>query len=209
MELPQYALRPNTNRLVVPWIFKLLGLSAIFYAGIYINVKLLFHAGIPAAINVLIFACLLVLIVIQLIMYNVRFGKYQYLFYTNRVEFQGKKTDIFMFNEFTEVDLKQNLFDKMFNTGSLKLSKEFEIGPISSVTQIKSYFERLVQYYQATQQQYRIGQQQTAAVQQMGGAQMGEARTTAYGTAQMAARPTVQASTLYMQQQPQANGTQP
>lgn len=163
MELPQYTLRPNTNRMVVPWIFKLLGLSAMFYAGIYFNVKFIFNSGIPAAINVLIFATLLVLIVIQLIIYNLRFGKFQYLFYTNRVEFQGKKTETFFFNDFTNVELKQNIFDKMFNTGSLKLSKQFEIGPISSVTQIKSYFERLIQYYQATQQQYRMVQQQAAA----------------------------------------------
>lgn len=208
MELPQYTLRPNTNRMVVPWIFKLLGLSAIFYAGIYVNVKLIFNTSIPASINVLIFACLLVLIIIQLIMYNVRFGKYQYLFFTNRVEFQGKKTDIFLFNAFSTVELKQNFFDKLFNTGSLKLSKDFEIGPISSVTQIKSYFERLIQYYQTMQQQYNMGQQQASAAQQIGRMQ-----ATQYGTTQASLTTQTpsknQSSSAPYTQQPPASATSP
>ena len=37
MELPQYKVKPNTIRMVIPWIFKLLALCALFYVGIFIN----------------------------------------------------------------------------------------------------------------------------------------------------------------------------
>jgi hypothetical protein len=167
MELPQYTLRPNTNRMLVPWIFKLLGLAILFYGGIYFNAKVALSTDIPAYINLLIFAFLIVLIGTQAILYHVKFGKYQYLFYTNRVEFDGKKQSNFMFGDFQDVKLNQNVFDKMFDTGSIVLSKAFSIGPISNVAQIKSYLEQLVTYYRQGEERYKVQQQQMAMQREM------------------------------------------
>lgn len=167
MELPQYTLRPNTNRMVVPWIFKLLGLSALFYFGVFFNAKYALRTSVPSYINLLIFLFLIILIATQTVLYHVKFGKYQYLFYTNRVDFEGKKTKTFMFDDFTEAKLKQGIFDKMFGTGSITLSKDFSIGPISNVAQMKSYLEQLVQYHRTSEERYRMQQQQIQMQREM------------------------------------------
>ncbi|MBN1544458.1 hypothetical protein JW898_03270 [Candidatus Woesearchaeota archaeon] len=168
MEVPQYTLRPNTNAMVAPWILKLLGLAILFYAGIYFNVKFAMGRSIPPAINLFIFVFLIVLVVTQVILYRIKFGKYKYMFYTDRVEFEGKKTETFFFNDFQQAGVKQKLFEKMFDTGELSLSKSFRIGPISNVTQVRSYIEQLVQYHHAMQERSRAQEQQAAMQKQMG-----------------------------------------
>jgi hypothetical protein len=162
MELPQYTLKPNVNRMLVPWILKLLGLAALFYGGIYANVRFMFNARIPAFINLFIFVFLIVLVGAQVVLYHVRFGRFSYLFYTNRIEFKGKKSRTFLFDEFSQAEIKQGVFDKMFNTGIIRLSKDFSVGPISNVSQIKEYLEQLVRYHVASQQRFRQGQQQAS-----------------------------------------------
>lgn len=171
MELPQYTLKPSVNRMVAPWILKLLGLAVLFYFGIYFNVKFAMKMDIPSYINILIFVFLIVLVVTQVILYNIRFGKYNYKFYTNRVEFEGKKPATFLFSGFQQAEVKQGIFDKAFGTGIIKLSKSFSIGPISNVRQIESYLEQLVKYYRYTQERFRAQQQQASMQQEMAGRQ--------------------------------------
>jgi len=174
MEVPQYTLRPNTNAMVAPWILKLLGLAILFYGGIYFNVKYALRMSIPPIINVFIFALLGVLVVTQVILYRVKFGKYAYKFYTNRVEFEGKKDKVCLFTDIEAVSVKHKLFEKMFDTGEIQLSKNFRIGPVSNVTQIKNYLEQLVNYNAAMQQRYRMQQQQASVQQQAQPAQSGQ-----------------------------------
>jgi len=138
----------------------LLLLSAFFYVGVFFNAKIIFNITIPLAINLLISLTLLVLIVIQIILYNVRFGKYKFLFYTNRIEFEAKKTHTFYFNDYKDLKVKQNIFDKMFNTGTLILTKKFRIGPVKNSIQMKDYLLRLIKYYQYQQQRYKIQEAQ-------------------------------------------------
>ncbi|MFC1723299.1 hypothetical protein ACFL0V_04115 [Nanoarchaeota archaeon] len=157
MELPQYTLHHTIKRMVVPRVITLLILSPLFYVGIFVNAKLL-NFEIPSFVAVFIILVLVVMVVVQSVLNYVRFQKYRYLFYTNRIDYEGKKPATFLFANFQQVELKQNIFDKMFNTGSIKLSKEFSIGPIANVQQIKAYMEQLVQYYRFTQQRYKIQQ---------------------------------------------------
>ncbi|HII71733.1 TPA: hypothetical protein HA265_03180 [Candidatus Woesearchaeota archaeon] len=159
MELPQYTLHPTIKRMVLPRAIGLLAMAPVFYLGIYINAKLL-NIQIPVIVTVLIVAVLLVMISVQGILYYVQFQKYKYMFFTNRVDYEGKKPATFLYANFTEAKLKQNLFDKIFNTGSIILNKEFSLGPISNVTQIKTYLEQLVQYYNFSQQRFRMQQAQ-------------------------------------------------
>lgn len=187
MELPQYTLKPSTNRMVVPWIFKLLGLSILFYAGIYFNVKYALKTEIPSYVNILIFVFLIVLIGAQAFIYHIKFGKYKYNFYTNRIEYAGKKPKTFLFSDFQSADLKQGMFDKMFNTGSIRLSKTFDIGPISNVTRIKSYLEQLVQYYRASQQRFRQSEQQASMQREIAASQRPEAASPQAAPSQAAA----------------------
>jgi hypothetical protein len=153
--------------MVIPWILKLLGLSVLFYAGIYFNVKYALKTEIPSYVNLLIFVFLIVLIGAQAFIYHIKFGKYKFMFFTNRIEFAGKKPKTFLFSDFQSAELKQGLFDKMFNTGSIRLSKTFDIGPISNVSQIKSYLEQLVQYYRASQQKFRQAEQQVSMAKEL------------------------------------------
>jgi hypothetical protein len=153
--------------MVVPWILKLLALAILFYGGIYFNVKYALGSQIPPIINLFIFAFLIVLIATQVIIYHIKFGKFKYSFYTNRVEFEGKKVETFMFSDFQAAELKQNMFDRMFDTGSLKLTKSFSIGPVSGITQVKSYLEQLVRYYVSMQDRYKAQQQQAAMQREM------------------------------------------
>jgi len=207
MELPQYTLKPNVNCMVVPWIFKLLGLSALFYAGIYFNVKYALKTEIPPLVNMLIFAFLIVLILTQVILYHVKFGKYKYLFFTNRIEYEAKKPATFVFSDFQQAELKQGLFDRMFGTGELKLSKDFMIGPISNVAQIKSYLEQLVNYYRSTQQRYKAQEQQASMQQQMAQSQQ-SAQQPRQQDVQQQARPAQQQQPAQQQsQQPEAQGS--
>ena len=159
MELPQYTLHHTIKRMVVPRLILLIIMTPAFYFGIWVNAKLL-GIAIPPVISVFIFLILVVMVSVQSILNYVRFQKFRYLFYTNRIDYEGKKPQTFLYTNFTEAKLKQNMFDKMFNTGSVQLDKTFSIGPISNVTQIKAYLEQLVQYYKFTQQRFRIQQQQ-------------------------------------------------
>ncbi len=159
MELPQYTLHHTIKRMVIPRVIMLLILAPVFYAGVWLNAKLL-SMQVPGIVSVLIIIVLLVLVGLQSLLDYVRFQKFRYLFYTNRIEYEGKKPQTFLFADFTEAKLKQNFLDKMFNTGSIVLSKTFSIGPISNVTQIKTYLEQLVQYYKFTQERYRVQQAQ-------------------------------------------------
>ena len=145
--------------MVVPRLILLIIMTPAFYFGIWVNAKLL-GIAIPPVISVFIFLILVVMVSVQSILNYVRFQKFRYLFYTNRIDYEGKKPQTFLYTNFTEAKLKQNMFDKMFNTGSVQLDKTFSIGPISNVTQIKAYLEQLVQYYKFTQQRFRIQQQQ-------------------------------------------------
>ena len=96
--------------------------------------------------------------------------------------------------DFQAADLKQGIFDKMLNTGTIKLSKEFSIGPISNANQIKTYLEQLVQYFHASEEKYRIQQQQAAMQRDMSAAQPQQAPP------QSAPAQTQTASTIQTQQ---------
>lgn len=146
MELPQYTLKPHNNRMVVPWIFGLLMLSILFYFGIYFNVKFALQSDVPPSINMFIMAFCIVIVVFQLVRYHIQFAKYQYLFYADRIEFQGKKTKVFMLKDTEEITVKKNIFDNMFKTGSIKLSKKFKVGPIINTSQMQAYIQKLVDY---------------------------------------------------------------
>ncbi|NQU78142.1 hypothetical protein HQ545_00055 [Candidatus Woesearchaeota archaeon] len=170
MELPQYTLKPDANRMVAPRIIMMLLLSAFLYIGVRVNFFLIgWDVSIPTFINIFILVLIAVIAATQVILYHIKFAQYKYLFYTNRVEFNGKKTKTFLFSDFSSADLKQGLFDKMFNTGSIRLSKEFSIGPVAHVTQMNTYLEQLIKYYHSSQGSYNLQQQQSAMKQQLTG----------------------------------------
>ncbi len=159
MELPQYTLKPHINSMLAPWIMKLLGLSILFYGGIFAVVKVGMLSGIdsiPPTINLFIVAVLITAVASQVVIYHVKFGKYRYLFFTDRIEYQAKKTITFRFLDFQEATLKQGAFNKMFNTGTLVLSKDFKVGPIPDAKQMKGYLEQLVKYYRYSRGKARV-----------------------------------------------------
>ena len=55
-----------------------------------------------------------------------------------------------MYKDLTEQELKKNLLDKLMNTGTIVLNKQFKIGPINKPDKIYPYFLKLVEYYKRT-----------------------------------------------------------
>ena len=154
MELPQYKVKPNTIRMVIPWIFKLLALCALFYVGIFINVKLLLKSTIPTLVNVFIVIFLLVLVIVQIVLYHLKFGKFKYVFFTNRIDYESNKPETFLFTDYKESHLKQNSLDQMFGTGTIVINNTFNLGPISNAKQVFNYLQQLIKYFENAHAQY-------------------------------------------------------
>ncbi|MBT7902312.1 hypothetical protein HN587_00495 [Candidatus Woesearchaeota archaeon] len=155
MELPQYTLKPNTFRMVTPWIIKLLVLSTLFYTGIILAMKLSLKMEIPSFIHPIIGLVLLALVIIQTILYKVKFGKFKYVFFTNRIEFEGEKPLTFLFTDFKSINIKQDFLDKLFGTGNILLEPNFKIDHISNIKQIEGYLNQLITYFQKSRSSYQ------------------------------------------------------
>lgn len=151
MDIPQYKLKPNITRMILPQIIKLVALAALFYLGLWFNLKFGFNMEIPAAINVLVAVVLLVLVVLQLVIYHIKYAKFEYLFYPNRIEFHGNKIQTFLFRDFQGIDIKRNVFDTIAGTGTILVQPKFRVGPVSNAKQVIDYMQKLIQYFQYAQ----------------------------------------------------------
>jgi hypothetical protein len=159
MEFPQYQATPDTTRLIFPHVFKLLFLSAAFYGGIWFLTWTLRYS-IPNIVNILIAAFLLILIVMQVLIYNSRFSKFKYVFYGTRVEAHTDNDETFYFNSFQNAIVKRNIFDAFFGTGTVLLYPNFRIGPVANPVQMKDYLVQLVQFNVRMQRSYSVPQPQ-------------------------------------------------
>ncbi|MBU0461281.1 MAG: hypothetical protein KJ574_01705 [Nanoarchaeota archaeon] len=159
MEVPQYSIKPNVNRLVALKIIQLIILAVLFYIALWLNLQLGFNLEIPFMVNILVIVVLVVAVVIELIKFHVVYAQYNYLFYTNRVIFQKKdKLYTFYFKDFEKSELKSNLLDKIMGTGTIVLSKKFKIGPINKPSKVYEYLLKLIDYDKKTRSSYEAQQ---------------------------------------------------
>lgn len=149
MEQPQYSLKPSISSILLGQIVKLVVLCALFYGGIYMNFKII-EKEVPLWITGLVVIILLALIILQIILTKTKATKHHYDFFSNRIEFFGKKVKSILYQNIAEVKLKRSIFDTISGTGSLILSKDFKITNITNYTEVQNYLNQLIQNYRNT-----------------------------------------------------------
>ncbi len=138
-----YSSIQKKKRVIIPKIFTLISLSIIFYIGVLLVISLLkLEASQETTfkISTLIF---LILIVFLGIFLSHKHSKKRYIFYKDRIFFNKKEI---RYVDINKVINKQNIWDKMFKTYSLKLSKNFSIRHISKEIELESYTKEMVRY---------------------------------------------------------------
>ena len=153
MEIPQFTVKPDVARMVVPKIFQLIILSFLFYVALWLNLKLGFQIDVPLIVNLLIVLGLALAIVIEVLRFHAKFSQFKYLLYVDKVIFQKKDVlKSFMFSDFTVSSLDQNVIDSLMGTGTIVLNKSFRIGPINKAHKVYEYLLKLISYYRSSRQ---------------------------------------------------------
>lgn len=144
-EVPEYVIRPNAARMLMPQLVITIALAIVFYVGIAINVYLL-GITIPGTIKILIASVLALLIIIQGMLTYVQVSKTQYTIYKNRIQIGGTKPIYIMFNAVQELKQKKTFFDRMFNTGTIILAPNLRLNAVSNFDQVFNYINQVLQY---------------------------------------------------------------
>ncbi len=144
VDFPEYAVKPNTARIVFPQIILTALLAGVFYAGIAVNVYLL-GVSTPLSIKILIMAVLSLLVVIQALLSYVSSTKTKYLVYKNKIQIEGIKPVYVMFNTVQELKAKRNIFDKFFKTGTI-VAGDVKIKAVPNFDSVFMYVKQMVQY---------------------------------------------------------------
>lgn len=154
MEIAQYSVKPSVKRIVIPQIFRLIGLCALFYFGVWANLLLLGYE-MPSFVGIIMASVLVVLSIIQVLITHKKAQDWQYSFYQNRVEYAGDKIMSVLFSEVGGVKIKRNIFDLFANTATISLNKRFKLKDISNYKQTADYIYKLVQAFKAQQTVYQ------------------------------------------------------
>lgn len=147
MELPRLTIKPNITRFVFPRALSLLVLCSMFYVLLVINLKFLFKD----VEQIYFYLSLIFILIIWVAGVSIEYIKaynWQYHFFDDRVEFRTTIThaeEFILYNEITEVALKQNIFDRLFNTATIILKPSFEIKFIKYTNNIYFYVQKLVE----------------------------------------------------------------
>lgn len=158
MENPQYTARTDIRRLLIAQFLKVVGLCVLFYTGIVINLKLL-DIEVSSLLNILIVVIVIGLLAAQLVLTYSNSLKRQYLFYTDRIEYAGKKPKTIYFKDVTDISSKRDFLDKVIGTGTIVLEPGFKISSIDKADQTMYYAEKLVENYRSYAQQQPSYQQ--------------------------------------------------
>lgn len=143
-EIPEYVIRPNIMRLLMPQLIATLVLAILFYIGITINVFLL-GIEIPGSVKILLISVLALLVVIQGLLTYVQSSKLQYFIYKNRIQIDPKG-EYAMFNSISDVNQKKNFFDDIFHTGTLVLGTKMRLNAVPNIEQTFMYVKQMSQY---------------------------------------------------------------
>jgi len=158
MELPQYSVKPSVSRTLFPQFFKLAALWVAFYFGVWINFFLL-QMDFPLWLTILLITILIILFFAQLAITKSKVDKYHYDFFSNRVEFYGEKLKSIMYSDIEEIKTSKNIFDSIFGTGTVILSKNFKITNVKNYIEIQNYLNQLIQNFRAYRMQEFTAQQ--------------------------------------------------
>ena len=142
-EQPQYALKQDLKRVLIPKIFQLVGLAVLFYFAVWLNLFLLeVEDSIKLYVTIGAIIILVIAVVLEIILVIQKIDKNKYLFYAARVEYKGKAMPYVNVNN---VSFRQDFIDKIFNTGTIVLYPDFLIEKIPNLNEVYFYVQKLVQ----------------------------------------------------------------
>jgi len=126
----------------MPKIILLIFLGILFYLGIWINFYLL-DKKIPLYINIILIIFVIILLIMDFILSYIKYSTYEYRFYNNIIEIDVKRknTKTVEYHNIKNVDYEKNLWDKIFNTGSLIINlKNNKKQKISFIDHSRNYY---------------------------------------------------------------------
>lgn len=142
-EQPQYMLKQDLKRVIIPKIFQLIGLGAVFYFAIWLNMFLLeVEDSTKLYVTIGSVAILVIAIILEIILFVQKINKNPYIFYSARVEYKGKAIS---YVNVEHVSFRQNFLDKMFSTGTIVMHPGFMIEKVPNLNEIYFYIQKLIQ----------------------------------------------------------------
>ncbi|MBI4149793.1 hypothetical protein HY488_00150 [Candidatus Woesearchaeota archaeon] len=149
MPAPSYVARPNIRRVMIPTTLKTLLLCIIFYVSVQLNLYLFVKYRVlatqpPVYISYAIASVLFLLLAIEVLNVYRKYTVIIYDFYPDRVELYGRKPATLQLASVSNVQLKRNLFDSFFKTGTLVFQPAFRIEHITEPEQVLAYAQGLI-----------------------------------------------------------------
>ena len=149
MTEPLYIARPNIRRVVLVDALKTLILCAVFYAAILLNIQLLrtytlLSSDPPFSIYLAIGGVLLLLFILEMLTVYRKYTIVVYDIYPDRIEAYSKQLEAIPLMNVTDVRLKRNVFDYVFDTGTIIFQPALRMEHIPSPNDVFPYIQRLV-----------------------------------------------------------------
>lgn len=138
--MAEYQISSNSARIIVPKLLQLLGLGALFYIGVWLNLFLLKVEAV-VLISIISISIILVLVIIQAVL-SLKKTKKTYLFFNDRVQTDQQ---FIHYANIQNMEIKQTFADKVFKTATLMISPGFKMRYISNYKQIYDYIRKLRQ----------------------------------------------------------------
>jgi hypothetical protein len=143
MELPIYSIKQNSARILLPRVIILLLLSGMLYLGIRVNFYV-FNMDFPDMINTVVTAGIIILAVADVFMTKSRNRENKVYFFSDRIEIRGKDNSVIMLGTVRDAEVRKNLFDMLFRTGTVALSSGQTIKNINYPDRIRDYIVQLI-----------------------------------------------------------------
>jgi len=142
METPFYILYKSPKRVYFPKMFMMIGLSIVFFFGIWLNLIILDVSEQTKSITLAASAILLAILTAAETYSSYKKSKEGYKFYQNRIEFMRETA---YFGNVENVSLEKNLFDRLLNTATIVLHPNFRMKAVRNSGYMLNYMQQLIQ----------------------------------------------------------------
>ncbi|MEM4260596.1 MAG: hypothetical protein QXG00_05140 [Candidatus Woesearchaeota archaeon] len=139
---PEKIIKINPKRLFIPKILELIVLGIVLYFAIWINFILLYRS-MPVSISFVLVLAILIIICIDGILNFMKFEKFRYIIYPDRIEFVTKKTISLPFNEIVSIGYSYDIYDKIFKTGKIRINDQL-MEHIDNANTVYFYLQDLI-----------------------------------------------------------------
>lgn len=143
MEVPNYSTKQNTARILLPRVFILLLLSGLLYIAIRVNFYV-FNREFPNIINIAIVGGIAILTLADIFMTTSRNKNNKIYFFSDRIELRGKENLSISLATVANAEVRKNIADILFKTGSIALSSGETIKNINYPERVKDYIIQLI-----------------------------------------------------------------